>query len=63
MSKPYTMAKAMPGSVRCPSGPATSDMRLPSIREPRYPAAPPMNMPEARLKKRESMGRYSCLCS
>ena len=34
-SKPQSNASAIPGSVRCPKGPATSAIRRLSINEPR----------------------------
>jgi hypothetical protein len=50
-SKPYIKAKAIPGKVRCPRGPATRAILLLSIRDPRYPAAPPIKIPDIKLKR------------
>lgn len=50
-SKPYKRAKAMPGKVKCPRGPATKLILLDNINVPKYPATPPIKIPAIKLNK------------
>jgi len=54
-SKPYKRAKAIPGSVKWPRGPATKAIFFESIKVPKYPAAPPMKIPAIKLNENCSM--------
>jgi len=49
--KSYSKARAIPGSVKWPSGPATRAILLLNIREPIYPAAPPIKIPAVKLNE------------
>ncbi len=47
--KSYNKAIAIPGSVKCPRGPATRAILLLNMRDPKYPAAPPIKIPAVKL--------------
>ena len=52
ISFPKIKAKATPGNAKWDKGSTTIVIFLESIKEPKYPATPPTNIPEIKISKK-----------